>query len=310
MKAGVIDVLESLKRFSPYFWYGVLALLYLITSLVLPVSSKTLHNLHISATTYHVLLFFVIVPYLLIWLSAFYAYLNMDQYVLRLGKTQEARAFKSIAAGIRVMAWGLAIPAILSMTLKGIAGMHPGFSPTATVISNYATLLVPLIAFTLIGNGTRTLTDWIRTRPSRDGYRIFIALFLIFAVLYAYLALYVRHHQDNPFHLARGVLMLTIVAPYLYAWFQGFINCYELTLYAKKVKGLLYKQALNLLAWGIGAVIASSIFIQFLGILFVSGDNISVGSVLIIVYLFLMIEAAGFGMIAIGSKRLKRIEEI
>jgi hypothetical protein len=310
MKVGVIDVLESVKRFSPYFWYGVLALFYLIVSLVMPVSGKTLHSLHISATTYHVVVVFIIVPYLLIWLSAFYAYLNMDQYVKHLAESPEAKAFKSIATGIRVMAWGLAIPAILSMLLKGIAGVHPGFSPTATVVSNYVTLLVPLIAFTFIGNGTRRLTDWIKTRPSRDGYRIFIALFLIFAVFYAYLALHVRYRNDNPFHLASGVLMLTIVAPYLYAWFQGFINCYELTLYAKKVKGLLYKQALNLLAWGIGAVIASSIFIQFLAILFASGDNISFGSVLVVVYLFLLIEAIGFGMIAVGSKRLKRIEEI
>lgn len=104
--------------------------------------------------------------------------------------------------------------------------------------------------------------------------------------------------------------MFTIIVPYLYAWFMGLMSCYEIIMYSQRIKGLLYKRALNRLAGGIGAVIGSSIFIQFINVVYAYKTNSSLGPLLILIYLLLVVEAIGYILIANGAKNLKRIEEI
>jgi hypothetical protein len=298
------------KRFSPFFWYGVLALTYLVLSLTLAVNPKTLDRLNLDLAQYRLLTFGVILPYILIWFTAFFAYLKINQYARLLGGAREGPAFREIGLGIQVMAWGLAIPAIVSLVLRAIGVKYPGFEPTAIIISNYLTLLVPLIAYTLIGNGSHKLAVLSKAKINRNGFRLFVLMFLVLCVYYTFLTLYSRRFNGNPYHLSRQLTMLTIIIPYLYAWFLGFLSCYELATFARKIKGLLYKRALNLLTSGIGIMIVSSIFIQLINVVFVNDNSTSLGSLLILVYLLLVTEAIGFILIASGAKSLKRIEEI
>jgi hypothetical protein len=299
-----------LQKLSPFFWFNVLTLIYVVTSLVVPVSAKTLSMLHLSLAEYRMLLVTVLVPYILIWLAAFYSYQKSDQYARALKGTDEANSFASISTGVRVMAWGLAIPAILSVILNGIAATNPSFKDTTTIINNYATMLVPLIAFSFIGIGTRRLSEHAQARPSLNGIRIFALVFLLFGVYYTAAALNTLYQHDNPYHLSRTVLLLTVIVPYLYAWFMGILSCYDLALYARKIRGLLYKRALTTLSAGLMTIIGSSIFIQFVKIAFAYKDNVSINSLLLIIYVLLIIEAVGFILIANGARQLKRIEEI
>lgn len=298
------------KYKSAFFWYIVLALTYLILSLTLPVNSHTLSQLHINLNQYRALVFVVILPYIVIWGTAFYSYTQMSAYTKLLGDAKERPAFYDITRGITVLAWGLAIPAIISTILKAVVAKHQNLEESVTIINNYITLLVPLIAFTLIGNGTRRLSDLVHTRPGKNGMRLFALLFIALGVYYAFLTLSARKYHGNPYHLSREVTMLTIIIPYLYAWFLGFMNCYEIALFAKKIKGLLYKRALNMLGAGIATVIGSTIFLQFITIAFAYKSTNSLGSILVLVYLLLVIEAVGYYLIASGAKKLKRIEEI
>ena len=298
------------KYKSAFFWYVLLALTYLILSLTLPVNSHTLSQLHLSVNQYRALVFVVILPYIIIWGAAFYSYTLMSAYTRLLGDAKEKPAFYDISRGITVLAWGLAIPAIISTILKGIVAKHLNLEESVTIINNYITLLVPLIAFTLIGNGTRRLSDLVHARPGKNGMRLFAVLFIALGVYYTFLTLTARKFHGNPYHLSREITMLTIIIPYLYAWFMGFMNCYEIMLFAKKVKGLLYKRALNMLGAGIAIVIGSIIFLQFITIAFAYKTANSLSSILVLVYLLLVTEAIGYYLIAAGAKKLKRIEEI
>ncbi|MEO7945425.1 MAG: hypothetical protein ABIR37_04730 [Candidatus Saccharimonadales bacterium] len=234
----------------------------------------------------------------------------MKAYTRLLGDERETPAFMNITKGVQTMAWGLAVPAIISVILKAIGAKHPGFADTAIIISNYLTLLVPLIAFVFISNGSRLLSDLVKVRPGRNGMRIFVLLFIAFGVYYTVLTLTARKFHGNPYHLSREITMFTVIVPYLFAWFMGLMSCYEIVLYSKKIKGLLYKRALNRMSAGIGAVIGSSIFIQFINVVYAYKSNNSLGSLIILIYLLLTIEAVGYVLIASGAKNLKRIEEI
>jgi hypothetical protein len=106
------------------------------------------------------------------------------------------------------------------------------------------------------------------------------------------------------------LLVLTIIIPYLYAWFIGLLAAFEITVVARQAKGILYRQALRLLAGGVSVVIAGLITIQYVRSVFPSGGKLSLGLVLLLIYLVYLIVAAGFVLITLGANRLKKIEEI
>lgn len=299
-----------IKKNSTFFWYAVLAITYLFLSLVLPINTHNLRQLHLSLHEYRILIFVILLPYCLIWFAAFYASVVMKEYTSLLENEREAPAFAQISKGVQAMAWGLAVPAIISVILKSIGAKHQAFDETATIISNYLTLLVPLVAFMFISNGSRILTEITRVRPSHNGMRIFALVFITFGVYYAVLTLTARKFHGNPYHLSLGLTMFTMIVPYLFAWFMGLMGCYEIMLFSAKIKGLLYKRALNRLAGGIAAVVGSSIFIQFINVVYAYKNNSSLGSLIILIYLLLAVEAIGYILIASGAKNLKRIEEI
>ncbi|HET8709078.1 MAG TPA: hypothetical protein VFL85_02230, partial [Candidatus Saccharimonadales bacterium] len=259
---------SALRRVPDYTWYGILVAIYLVLSMATPVNPHTLERLHLDAAQYHAFMFAVILPYVLIWFAAFFAYVTLGAYANSIKKSKEGPAFIQIAQGVRVMAWGLAIPAIISAIVKAIATVHPDFEDSATIISNYVTLLVPLIAFAYISAGTRKLSDLVKTRPTLIGIRMFSFAFIVMGVYYVYLTLRARFVHGDPYHLSLVGTLMTIIVPYLFAWFMGLLATLELMMYATKITGVLYKQSLNLLAYGISLVIGSSIFIQYVTVIF------------------------------------------
>lgn len=299
-----------MRRVPDYTWYGILVATYLVLSLTTPVNPDSLHKVHLKTAEYHAFMFAIILPYVLIWFAAFFGYITLRAYAKSIQKSKEGPAFMHIANGVRVMAWGLAVPAIISAIVKAIAVGHPGFDDNATIINNYVTLLVPIIAFSYISMGTRKLSDLVKTRPTLIGIRLFSLAFIIMGVYYCYLTLRARFTHGDPYHLSILGTLLTIVIPYLFAWFMGLLATLELHMYTTKVPGVLYKQSLNLLAYGISIVIGSSIFIQYITVIFAYKSTFNLGLIVVLLYILLAAEALGFVLIANGSKRLKRIEEV
>lgn len=305
----IAPVLSVIRNISSYTWLALFIILYLVLSVSLPVDQKNLSQLHLNIAQYRVFILSVLIPYCFIWIAGFFAYNRMQSYTRLIDGEREEPAFRRITDGIIVMAWGMVIPAVIGVILRGIAASHPSFTPAVSVINNYLMLLVPLIAFTYIGIGTRFLSDLVKHRPSYKGLKVFAFLFIALGVIYCYLTLHAWFTGGNPYHLSLPLTMITIMLPYLYVWFLGFLACYELVVYAQNIKGLLYKHALNQLTIGLGITIVSSIFIQFISIVFAS-DLPNLAFVLIVLYVFLALEALGFILVALGANRLKKIEEI
>jgi len=278
--------------------------------MTLPVSQQTLDSIHINLFQYHVLAFSILVPYCLIWLAAFYAYVHMQGYAKLLGSAPEAPAFAHIGKGLKIMAWGLAVPAIISVILRSLTVEHTNLIATAAIINNYIALLVPLLAFTIIGNGSSILSKLTKTKLGPLTIRLFALVFITFSVLYTWLTLQEYRVDNNPYYLSLPMIILTLIIPYLYAWFLGLFASLQMAGYAQRVKGLLYKRALNLVAIGIVTVIASSTLIQYFMIIFAGQKDLTAASVELMLYIFLILEAIGFVSISDGAKRLKRIEEI
>jgi hypothetical protein len=114
----------------------------------------------------------------------------------------------------------------------------------------------------------------------------------------------------NPYFLPIWLLLLTVIIPYLYAWFVGLLAAYEITSYSQQVRGVLYKQALHLLVGGLVAVIAGSILLQYISSVDPSPGHLVLDYRLLLVVLFRIVIGIGFVLIAAGANRLKRIEEV
>lgn len=299
-----------IKRSPALTWCGIILALTILLALVLPVSDVTLHRLHISLAIYREAILSLIIPIGIIWFSAFYAYEKTGQYADTLSKTDEGRAFAHIARGLQLLAWGLAISTVLSLILGGATALAPQLQSARVIIDNYATLLFPLVGFTIIGIGARRLAQTVKAPLTLRVIRILFVILALIGVFFTRYALRNHFTNNNPYWLPVFFLLTTIIAPYLYTWFVGMVAAYDLQNYAHKVKGVLYQQALNLLALGITIVIVSSIIIQYVTTLMDSGSALSFGALLLLVYGLLIVEAAGYALIAYGARRLKRIEEV
>jgi hypothetical protein len=301
---------QMLRKTSTMKWYLVLLVITIVLVIAIPPSPGTINKYHISLTEYRILISTLILPFAIIWFSAFYAYNRMRLYSNEIQHTREGKAFKNISDGIGVLAWGLAITTILSILFGAIANAHSGFTATQKVIIGYFDILVPLIGFTFIGNGTRKLNVIAKLRPSLVGTRMIVFVFLVIGVFYTHLVVTNSAHSQNPYYLSLYWLLLTFIIPFLYAWFIGLLCANEIRLYAQSIKGIIYKRVLIQLAAGIAIVILSSIASQFISSVYLTKHSIAVGSALLFIYPVLVIEAIGYGLIAYGARWLKRIEEV
>jgi len=301
---------KMLRKPSVLTWYIVLLIIGVVLALVLPTYPSLLKVLDITTLDYRLAIFTLILPFAIIWFSAFYAYDKLEQYAHKLHQAKEGKAFKNIADGVRILAWGLVIPIIVSLILAAISARNPGFRSAQIIIDNYLMLLVPLVGFTYISRGTRTLNVLVKTRPGLIVTRLLVLAYIAIGVLFSHFVIHNSNEPINPYRLSSWLLIFTIIVPYLYAWFIGLLSTYELWLYAQKTQGLIYKQVLSQVAGGLVIVILGSICWQYLSGVFEAESKASFSAVFIIFYSLLSIQAIGFGLMAFGAKRLKRIEEV
>lgn len=295
--------------------FVVVSVVYLALIIVLPADKAALRSYGLTPFEYHITGFAVGLATLVVWFIAFFGYVQLHNYARAIRKSAEGQDFMLLARGGAWLAWSLPVIAITLLLLNGIANWWADFRPAATILGNYSNLLFPLIAFSIIGSASRGLLNKADLRISLTGVRTIMALFVGGGVFFCYLTF--RHFDltglqstDNPYHMPIWLVVTTLIIPYLYAWFVGLLAAYEIMLVSKHIRGLLYRQALRLLVGGLVAVIASSIALQYMSGIEPTSHYIALDYKLVLALVFRAIGGVGFLLIALGSMRLKKIEEV
>ena len=314
MKTSSNDSHTSPTNRALQYFVG-LAVLYVALIFILPASHATMQQHHLSDIQYRIILLSLSVPSLMTWFAAFLGYAKLVEYSARISKTTDGSHFAQLARGCGWLALSLPIPALISLLLNAVANQWPDFHPTAIIIANYINLLLPLIAFSMIGKASRGLVSSSKLTFSLASSRIIGLLFLTAGVSYCYLIfrqfnLTSLAASNNPYFLPLWLMVISITIPYLYAWFIGLLATYEITLYSRQVNGLLYRRSLRLLIWGLIIVIASSIAIQYLNSVNPRVGHLVLDYRLLVSTLFGIVRGVGFALLALGAIRLKRIEEV
>jgi hypothetical protein len=295
--------------------YLVLSMIYTFLILILPANRTTMRTYSLTSTDYRLILLAVALPSLVVWLAAFISYGRLNEYSETIKSTTEGRHFKQLAKGTTWLAWSLPISAIVLLSLGAVANQWSGFNSAALIIGNYVSLLLPLIAFTIIGGASRGLVGEARLKLGHVGSRVVMLAFVILGVLYCYLIfrqfdLTSLGTTNNPYLLPIWLAVLTITVPYLYAWFVGLLAAYEISVYGKNISGVLYRQAMYFVVLGLVMVIGSLVALQY-----INGVQPRVGHLVLnyklpVTTVFRIIGGIGFALITTGALRLKKIEEV
>jgi hypothetical protein len=291
-----------------FYAYILLVIIYAATVLIF-VPDGVAQRYDLSPLEYRLLTLTIVVPLSLIWFAAFYGYGKLRAYTKLIRSTADGRHTSQIAHGIMVLAFGLPISTIASTISNRLSESSPALASAAIITENYLSLLIPLIAFSFISVGARGLSDLAKQRPSQRAINILAGLFIAIGVMYCYVAL-TSGDLQGVYHLPDWLIVSTIIGPYLYVWYLGLLSAYEIYLYSQTAPGLLYRRTWGMLAKGIAAILLMSIVVQYTVTLTTQFASMRLRSLLIIVYVLLALLSVGYVLVAIGARRLRKIEEV
>lgn len=298
-----------IRSLTPMKWFVVLVIIAVGVALGLPPDPQAVRDLHTSPLAYRLAVALLLVPYVLIWYMGFYAYAKLKEYSDTIKNTSDGEAFRKLTLGMGVLAFSLIVPTILSLVSTNIAAHNHGFKNASIIINNYLTLYPGLVSFLLIFNGTRPLVRTLKDWGKYVDIRWHAPWFLLLGIVFSYLTIH-NHYRSQQYHLGVPLLITTIIVPYVYAWLVGLLAAYELNLYAKRVRGTIYKRAMRLLSRGLAVAITGSIAIQFVNVTLLQSVRDDLGALLLVDYVLILIVLGGLLLISLGTRKLKKIEEV
>lgn len=306
------EEMKLLRR--PLSHYTILTTLFFIMVLVLPANETAMTAYNLSPLQYHILLLLYVLPFAGIWFAAFFAYDRLKTYAQSIKSSPEGPGFGLLARGCGWLAYSLPIPFLFAIVLSAVSEAVPSLRPASTIFTNYLFLVLPLVGFIILGDSARKLSEQAKMRMQTKEIRAVIAGFVLLGVFYCYSVLrqfdlFTATSAPNQYYLPLSLVIATIVIPYLYSWFTGLLAAYEIVLFSRQSKGVLYRQALTYVGVGIATVIASSVAIQYINTITPQTGNLSINVAFASSYVIGFIAALGYVFISIGAVKLKRIEE-
>jgi hypothetical protein len=304
-----------MKRIFTYV-YAPLIVIYLALSVVYPTDPATIARRGLSIGEARFIALTVAVPLVIVWLFAFYGSWRLKAYAKSIEQHPDGAAFIKLATGIQLIALYLPIRSVTKILLNFLAYHHPSLTTATNLIITYINVLIPLVAYMLIGQAAHRLCVLGKVHVSLRARYSLTLVFSILAVTFCYTScssdslspsdwLVVTQYNITP-----ALRLLTIVIPYVFMWFVGLMAVYEIASYQTSVKGVFYRQSLRLLSIGLALEILASIGTQYVTAIASTLRSLPTGLVLSIAYTFLLVVAVAFIMIARGVDRIKKLEEV
>jgi hypothetical protein len=241
------------------------------------------------------------------------AIMRFRRYATLVKSSAEGTAFRHIAIGLGYL-W---LYLVLVMVLGRIAPLfiHTDWVYPAVFVKNHLPVLMFLLSSIYLYNGSVKLVRLEGSRLSPSATNFAWLAYLAFAAVFSYV-FYMRSDGTDviinglpAFSVAYSTLLFTLILPSLVAWALCLFACLNITVYARNVKGVIYKSALKRLSAGILASAAMTVLVELLILNVSSLQKLGLNSVLIVLYGFLLAYGAGSVFLAQGARKLALIEE-
>ena len=296
--------------------YAIFIVVYVLQTLLPTIDAKTLTKYHVSSAQIKLLLLTIAIPYIAIWLISLVGYLRLATYVELIEKDKDGAAFKMISRGILGLSLWLPLSSIIDNFFSQSYRYHESATANLVRLDNYLNLLILFIAFWLLKKGTTKLLPIVK-RPTSVISQSVILSYIAFVALYVLLVINdpSRLHPSGSVTVASyyevdWLIVLTLLIPRLISWFFGVQAVQDILVYRNKVKGKLYKEALNKLALGLAVVVALTVLLRCLQSLAAPFQHLNLTFILLIIYGLLIFMSVGYVLIAKGAKNLQKLEEL
>lgn len=255
-------------------------------------------------------------PFMLIWLLGFYAFVKLRQYSKRIRDDSDGLGFHFISIGFGISAIGIPVVFVISRWMLNAINVDLIPTSVATIVSTYLVLFVTLVSFILIAVGAHKLYRSIES-PSIALWRWIsggTALAMI-GIIYTYFAFsnpsrnYPRTEGASSYFLPDWLILTTIVMPYLATLASAVTAVILMNIYRINVGGTLYRKAIGNINVGLIFSISALSISQFVEAL---GDTLvaqGFGAILALIYIMLLVLIIGNVLLARGAKRLSKFEE-
>ncbi len=269
---------------------------------------STLLQYHVSSLGLRFIDLTIIIILAAIWFAGFYSYAKLKAYTEYIKKDKDGKHVYKITNGILILIIWLPLSSTVGAILNYIAMKHPGVLASTTIIKNYINLLLPLAGFILISIGSRGLSELAKQRPSYRATNL-LGLFIVYIGIIYYRLVATTPDRSTIYHMSIWFIALTLIGPYIYMWFIGILSTYEIYTYQKRVAGVVYRKNWRFLALGLAWLIITSIGLQYLTTLTTHLRHLSIYWLLAFIYSLLLVLSVGFVLIALGARKLQKIEE-
>jgi hypothetical protein len=296
-------------------FYLLLAAIFVLLLLLIPTSSGEVIRYQVTPANYRLLFFLLEVPLIFIWAVSLYSYLKLKQYAELIADSPESSGYANLARGCQWLTWGLPISAIASILLTTISRDDQSLLPKAIIMSNYISLLFPVLAFTYMSRGSEALlSGHYDLAKQRHKNRLIQIVFIAVGLIYSFLILKNFGASElgssaNQYYLPVWLVVISLIIPYLYAWFLGLLTVFDIISLTKFMPGILYRRAMRLMASGLVIIIGSLMSVQYIHS-FVPDSHDSMRRNIIVAYLIYLVIIAGFVLLALGVRKMQRIEEV
>lgn len=302
-----------MNRRNLVLFFIILIVVYLWLSLSAPVDTEAVERFHITAGELTRLRLTITLPVIGIWLLALYGFLRLLDYAKSIKGAPESGPLRLIGKGLMILAFGLPIASIAASIASTQGNSNETLLPLATVAKNYFQLIFPLIAFSYIAVGAEQLAATVRIKHKMRQEKLISFIFILVSSVYTAFII------SNPFtevpisdlyFIPTWLVVVTIVVPYLFTWFNGLTAGYYILKYKNHVKGHLYKHAFGRLALGLIVITIVAIMIRIFTTLNEQLTQLELSPLLMIVYALVLLYGLGYALVASGSKKLTKLEEV
>jgi hypothetical protein len=152
------------KRRLQFYLYLSLILIYLVITLLPAPDALVLQHYHLSATSYRLVDLAVVLPFIAIWLIAYYGFSRLRRYSELIANSRDGHQVFRLSQGLMVLAYGLPFAAIANAWLTYLSRHNMVSASMATIVHHYVDVIFPVIAFFVISIGARRLSDQVKAR--------------------------------------------------------------------------------------------------------------------------------------------------
>lgn len=296
--------------------FFLFALIYIGQTVLVKPNAIALQKYGLSVMEARLLGLSIALPYIVIWVIALIGYIKMKSYADLIKKAEDGKAMQYIAWGVFFLALWLPLTTIINSEANRLSEVNPSLVQTTVILNNYLNLLILLPGFLLTYMGSKKLTDIAKT-SIRTPNQTLVLLYIAFAVLYTFSVLHdpVRNTPSDQvlkatYYLSDWLIVTTLVIPRLLMWYLGLHAVQNILLYKTKVKGSLYKIALDKFAYGLCGVIVTVVTLRCFQSFSPFLASLNLGMVMVVLYVLLIGLGFGFMWMYKGASKLLYIEDL